>query len=435
MPLTPLLRWFSRRLVLCVTAAAFAGACKGQANRIDVVTPYAPELASYGRYDVGVRTLQVTDPNRIDILATKEGAAAARYDRTLTLEAWYPASLASGQTPGGDYAVQTRDPAVTAVLHGRAVRDAAPLKVAGGFPLVILSHGYPGNRYLMSYLGENLSSKGFVVVSIDHRDSTYGDLRNFSSTLYNRPLDQRFVLNAVAGLGRPDSGSFLSGVVDVSRTGLVGYSMGGYGVVNTVGGGLSKASASFQGAPPNHLLADHGADNPDYQKRIDPRIKAAIAVAPWGRQVGIWDAEGLKGITVPILFVAGSLDSTAGYEKGIRQLFKDAVNADRYLVTFVNAGHNAAAPMPAPVETYAYSEAIKEAPFVHYADPVWDTVRMNNILTHFATAFFDLHLRGEADKQAYLDLGPGAGDKDPAWKGFKPKMAAGLVFEHAGAAK
>ena len=40
---------------------------------------------------------------------------------------------------------------------------------------MIISHGYPGNRYLMSHLGENLASKGFVVASIDHRDSTYDD--------------------------------------------------------------------------------------------------------------------------------------------------------------------------------------------------------------------------------------------------------------------
>ena len=57
-----------------------------------------------------------------------------------------------------------------------------------GYPLVILSHGYPGNRFLMSHIGENLASKGFVTVSIDHKDSTYDDQKAFGSTLYNRPL-------------------------------------------------------------------------------------------------------------------------------------------------------------------------------------------------------------------------------------------------------
>ncbi len=134
-------------------------------------------------------------------------------------------------------------------LHGQAVRDAAPLVSEWAFPLIIISHGYPGNRYLMSHLAENLASKGFVTVSIDHKDSTYDDQKAFASTLYNRAFDQLFVLNEMERLGKAGSGSFLSGRLDAGRTGIVGYSMGGYGVVNVVGGGYSKASETLNGAP------------------------------------------------------------------------------------------------------------------------------------------------------------------------------------------
>ena len=323
-----------------------AGALLAQTNRIDTVTPSAPELAGYGTYTIGVRTLQATDKNRPDILNTKEGGPTARYDRTLTLEVWYPAALAAGQKPGGDYHAITRDPAISATLHGQAVRDAAPLTGQTPFPLVIISHGYPGNRYLMSHLAENLASKGFITVSIDHKDSTYDDQKAFASTLYNRAFDQLFVLNEMERLGKPGSGSFLSGRLDASRTGIVGYSMGGYGVVNVIGGGYSKASETLNGAPPNKLLAERGAANPEYRKTIDPRIKAAIAIAPWGMVGGFWDADGLKGIATPVLFVAGSADDVAGYEKGTKAIYQAAVNADRYLLTFINANHNAAAPIP-----------------------------------------------------------------------------------------
>jgi predicted dienelactone hydrolase len=397
-----------------------------QQNRIDVVAPMAPDLAPYGTYDVGVRTLQATDRDRPDVLNTKPGGPTARSDRALTFEVWYPAKLAEGQTPGGDYRVITRDPDITAILHGKAVRDAAPLATGGTFPLVIISHGYPGNRYLLSHLGENLASKGFVVASIDHKDSTYDDQKAFASTLYNRPFDQLFVLNEMARLGKRGSGSFLSGLVNDARTGIVGYSMGGYGVVNVVGGGYSKASETQPAGPPNRLLADRGAANPEYQKARDPRIQAAIAVAPWGMVGGFWDAEGLKGIRTPIFFVAGSVDDVAGYEKGTRAIYENAVNADRYLLTFVNANHNAAAPIPAPAETYAYSERLKSYPFAHYADAVWDTTRMNNIFDHFATAYFDLYLKDDQDKKAFLDLAP-----NTPWKGFKPRTAVGLTLEHA----
>lgn len=434
-------------VLVCATATLWA-----QQNRIDTITPNAPELAGYGAFNIGVRTIQVTDKKRPDILNTKEGGPVAAYDRTLTLEVWYPAALAAGQQPGGEYRVITRDPAITATIGGRAVRDAAPLAGPGspkpgegGYPLVIISHGYPGNRYLMSHIGENLASKGFVTVSIDHKDSTYDDQKAFGSTLYNRSFDQLFVLNEIDRLGKAGSGSFLSGLVDASRTGIIGYSMGGYGVVNVIGGGYSDASVVGAQAPPNKLLAARAASNPTYQKARDPRIKAAIAIGPWGMQGGFWDLEGLKGIRTPVLFVAGSADDVSGYEKGTRAIYQGAVNADRYLLTFVNANHNAAAPMPAPAETYRSSGGAAAPAFSHYADAVWDTARMNNIFHHFATAYFDRYLKGESDKQAYFDVatpngkdGVFAMDREGKplpthtyWKGFKRATAVGLVLEHA----
>lgn len=416
---------FRRITVLAFAALMAAAAALAQQNHIDTVTPSAPELAAYGKYTIGVRTIQVTDKNRPDILNTKEGGPTARYDRTLTVEVWYPATLAAGQKPGGEYRAITRDPAITATLYGKAVRDAAPLKADGVFPLVIVSHGYPGNRFLMSHLGENLASKGFITASIDHKDSTYDDQKAFGSTLYNRPFDQLFVLDEMDRLGKTTSGSFLAGIVDASHAGIVGYSMGGYGVVNVVGGGYSKASETINGAPPNTLLAARGAANPEYRKLIDPRIKAAIAIAPWGMAGGFWDAEGLKGIKTPVLFVAGSADDVAQYEKGTKAIYQAAVNSDRYLLTFVNANHNAAAPIPAPAETYTSPDG-RTSPFTHYADAVWDTVRMNNILDHFATAYFGLHLKAEQDKQAYFE---------PGWKGFKRGTAVGLTLDHAAPAK
>jgi len=208
-------------LAVCISCSALA-----QSNRIDIVRHDAPDLARFGEYDIGVRTLEFTDPNRPDILNSSNGGETVFYDRTLTVEIWYPALLAADQQPGGDYTTSTRNPAITATLHGKAVRDAAALTSVGPMPLVIISHGYPGNRYLMSHLAENLASKGYIVASIDHRDSTYTDQQAFWSTLYNRPLDQLFVLDQMAALS-DSADSFLGGMVDAEHTGIVGYSMGG----------------------------------------------------------------------------------------------------------------------------------------------------------------------------------------------------------------
>jgi hypothetical protein len=45
------------------------------------------------------------------------------------------------------------------------------------------------------------------------------------------------------------------------------------------------------------------------------------------------------------------------------------------------------------------------------------------------TAYFGIHLKNEADKQAYLDVPPNGKDAD--WKGFRRRSAVGLILEHA----
>ena len=409
-----------------------------QNNPINTIRHDAPQLAEFGDHAIGVRTLQFTDKNRPDILNTAVGGETQYYDRSLTVEIWYPARLSNGKKPGVQYRTVTRNPAITATLSGTAVRNADALSGNGAYPLVIISHGYPGNRYLLSHLGENLASKGYVVASIDHADSTYDDQQAFASTLYNRPLDQLFVLNQMAALSM-NSGSFLGGLVDADNTGIVGYSMGGYGLVNNLGGGYNEQVIGAEMAPPNNLLHRHTSANPDYRANLDPRIKAGFAVAPWGMTVGMWRPQDLKGINVPTFYLAGSIDVVAGYENGVRAIFEHASNSDRYLLTYENAGHNAGAPIPLPAEIRNSADKTGAS---HYTDPVWDSVRMNNIMDHFATAYFGYYLKGDKSNLSYLDLVPHSNDgvhsmseEGPSaehtyWKGFDQGTARGLRLEH-----
>ena len=415
-------------------------------NRIDLIRPDAPELAARGPHGVGVTTLSAVNPGQADIARAVAGRPVPVYDRPFTLEVWYPADVAPG-TPASPYEnVLLRDGETRATLHGQAVRDAAP--AAGGpFPLVILSHGYPGNRFLMSHLGENLAGKGYVVASIDHADSTYDDQGAFGSTLVNRPLDQKFVLDEMERRSRTP-GNLLSGVVDASRAALVGYSMGGYGVIVAAGGGLAPSAATSDWAPPDGLLCRHVAGSAEHRALADPRFRAFVAIAPWGMEKAFWNAEGLAGVRGPILFVAGDADDISGYANGVRKLFELSTGAERLLLTFENANHNAAAPIPAPAEAWFMSEKIGFSPFDHYADPVWDTVRMNNVAQHFLTAFLGRHVRGEQTMQRYLDLcersaegvwsmnADGTPRPDHSyWKGFQNRTAIGLRLSRAAPAK
>ena len=67
-------------------------------------------------------------------------------------------------------------------------------------------------------------------------------------------------------------------------------------------------------------------------------LRAGFAIAPWGMNTGMWRVDDLHGIRVPTFYVAGSVDSVAGYENGTRAIFENAINSDRYLLTFENAG-------------------------------------------------------------------------------------------------
>ncbi|MBN8294319.1 alpha/beta fold hydrolase [Rhodobacter sp. NTK016B] len=376
-------------------------------NRVDATRPDSPPLSGPGPLPVGVRTITLTDPERLDLDALDglpAGAPLPHTARRLCVELWYPASL--GTEPGGHYETLLRDGETRAVLHGRAARDAVP--ATGRWPLVLLSHGYPGNRYLMAHLAEALASRGYLVAAADHPASTYDDQKPFGHTLYHRPMDQRFLLEALAQ----------HDLADPDRAAIVGFSMGGYGALVTGGAGLVPAMAQHELAPPRGVLRAH------VEGQLPPapaNLRALIAIGPWGNGHGLWSTRALSRLTLPLLVMAGSVDEISGYEamRAIAEL------SGGTLLTFVNAGHNAAAPIPAPAESYAQSNRLGWAPFRHYADPVWDTVRMNALAQHFAAAFLDRHLKDDTTRDADLDPATALSEA----QGFEPALSKGLKLE------
>ena len=162
-------------------------------------------------------------------------------ERPLVLEVWYPADLSAPSASKATYKNVTRLQQPFE-LQGDAYRDAAPVS-NGQFPIVLLSHGFTGYRTQMFYLGEHLASHGYVVVGIDHKDSTNAEVFDNDtrasggiSTFYNRARDQQFVLNYFA---EADERQLIPGLkerVDTNNAAIIGHSMGGFGAINTVGG-------------------------------------------------------------------------------------------------------------------------------------------------------------------------------------------------------
>jgi predicted dienelactone hydrolase len=396
--------------------------------------PDAPELSARGDYKVGVRTVTFTNKNQPDILNVSKGVAPL-YDRELTVEIWYPANLKDGENALTMYdevmgtANDPKRPMIPFQFAGRAMRDAAPVATDGKFPLVVVSHGYVGSRYLMTYLTENLASKGYIVAAIDHTESTFRDAGGFTSTLLNRSKDISFVLNEVANLGQTDS--FLKNQIDSENIAIVGYSMGGYGVLNVAGAGYTEAFdkgfGQFTGG--SKLLGSLVYGNPDYSGEVDSRIKAVVAFAPWGMERAAWDSTSLKGLKVPTFFIVGSQDDISGYEKGVKAIYEGAVNTERYLLTYENARHNVA-PNPPPVESLQLGLPFDE--YYRYAEPSWDQRRMNNINQHFVTTFLGIHLE-KKDYGKYLDVQSDSNEK--TWTGFQARSPTGLELLHEEATK
>lgn len=398
--------------------------------------PLAPALAPRGPHPVGVTTLRFSHPYQLDVLGSLAAGELRRNTRELVADAWYPAVHGGWDdyldhlegplsAPGDEPRPATWPYPQPFRFRGRAARDAQPLRSIGPCPLVVVSHGYTGSRYLLSWLGENLASKGYAVIALDHTDSTHTDRADVLSSLRNRPLDIALALRLAADLERHHP--LLHHVWDAGRALLVGYSMGGYGVLLALGAGFDAQGLDdpfFQHPVQRELLADLCLDQPffeDLSDAVAARVKAAALLAPWGGS-RIWTDESLARLRTPLFLAAGSADQVADYT-AVRRIFEASRHSDRWLLTFEHAGHNVG-------NNHPPAALLNGDPtdWQRYADPVWDVRRITELLQHHLTAFFGWQARG-LPLASYLAGAASAAAAEP-WPGFPPGTTAGLRLEH-----
>jgi predicted dienelactone hydrolase len=398
----------------------------------------APELAALGQYAVGVRSITLVERDQLDLstIDPQTGIPAMR-DRSLRVEIWYPAKAAAGAAPVTyEDAMESEPPAPPAKfrIQGLALRDAKP--DGGRYPLVIVAHGYGNVPVGMSWLTENLASKGYVVAAIRHEDM-YLNPAGFPQAALRRPLDIAFVARELQGsLGK-------SGEIDPARTALIGYSMGGYGVLAAGGASLDPAGGLVSRVP-GGLLQPYARGGARSAALVAPAVKAVIAFAPAGGAFGAFGAEGVAGIKSPLLLIAGDRDLTVDYTTGARTYFDQAINSNRYLLTFLGGGHALGlGPAPAEMRQDLWNQD-------WFEDPVWRKDRLISISLHFVTAFLDRYVKEDASRSAYIDglvvesskgkwdapQGTPWSARSPGgdvtlWKGFQRRHAEGLSLMHA----
>lgn len=320
--------------------------------------PDAPRLGRHGPHAVGVRTDCVTLLNQ-----PPPDLRGPRGSRPLTIESWYPA--AGMTTPARYDDVLVEGARIEAFSwEGRAHRDAVALE--GPWPWVLVSHGNTGSRVLMTWLTEHLASHGFVVTAIDHDGSIHGQRGVFEGVLYHRASDLWGVVQeaTVPGVAR-DSIAF------------VGYSMGGFGVLNAAGARLRTQV--------RRLLPFDALQDREQQPAPSIGLRAAVAIAPYGADT-LLDGTSFEGFQVPTLFIAGDCDRISGYDRGVRTLARWCPSSAG-LMTLHGAGHAIGANGPPPL---AWETGVH---WDHYADAVWSSRRRHDLLRAAITAFLGQHLR------------------------------------------
>jgi predicted dienelactone hydrolase len=242
-----------------------------------------------------------------------------------------------------------------------AGRDVAVWKPAGpapagGYPIVLFSHGYMGCNTQSEFLMRALAQAGYLVLAPNHKDAECGsargtwypgkllaerpqepfrDAQKWSDATYrDRRDDIESVLDAVL-----QEHSFQGVPIDSSHVGISGHSLGGYTAL-----GLAGAWPSWR----------------------DQRIKAVLALSP---HCSPFLLKGdLGNMDIPVMYQGGTADlgetPVVKREGGVY----DQSSKPKYYVELDGAGH------------FAWTDLNK---------------RYQDLIGAYSVAFFDHYLKGQ----------------------------------------
>jgi len=215
----------------------------------------------------------------------------------------YPTSNANARP---DYPLPTGD----VVPHMQRGAEAPIFAdAAARYPILLFSHGLTGSPLSGDYLNavRLFASWGYVVVAPFHGDLRFADIKldSFSDYFYAllnikdfvamqavRPLSLSLALDSVL------AGTQFAGHVDAGKVGGFGASLGGESLLLMGGAQLTTTvGQSYK------------------QVTFDPRLRAAATYVPYFGQVVFpafgRDQNGLRDITLPLLAISGTADTTA----------------------------------------------------------------------------------------------------------------------------
>ncbi len=290
-------------------------------------------------------------------------------------------------------------PAQVADLLDLTITDAArdrdiPVRVylpssTNPAPVVLFSHGLGGNRQGCAYLGRHWSSRGYVVVFLQHPGSD-------DEVWKNQPLQERHrAMRAAASASnfllrvqdvpavldqltrwQVTTGHPLAGRLDLDRIGMSGHSFGA----------ITTQAVSGQAMPDGS------------QPFTDRRIKAAIVFSP-SEPVRGSPEQAFRTVNIPWLLMTGTRDvarlggATIGASSVEQRLsvFPALPPGGKYELVLHGAEHFAF------TDRALWGDSAPRNPNHHRA------------ILALSTAFWDAYLKGDAAARAWLDgTGPRA---------------------------
>jgi len=270
-----------------------------------------------------------------------------------------------------------------------------PVSGAGErYPLILFSHGLDGCGTQSVFFTEELARAGYVVAAPDHHDaacSVEGGVfprfhlprlpftnpgRWSESTYADRRVDLEKALDWM--LRSPE----FEPLIDASRVGAAGHSLGGYSVIALAGGWESWA---------------------------DPRIRAVLAFAPYVKP--FLRQERLASIHVPLMYQAAQFDlGITPTLRGPRGAFSEA-EPPKYYVELRRGGH------------FAWTNA---ACWGHSKVAECLEKRSNaRLIVEYGVAFFDRYLKQRPEGLQRLD-GEGLRKYQARPESGEPQRRSGL---------
>jgi predicted dienelactone hydrolase len=379
-------------------------------------------------FSLGAKELDPLDPPLMTANATGTYTVGVRRDsfsfddRQLNVSWWYPATASSGSSAyissGG--------------IYGQALEDAPVDSSGGPYPLIVFSPGLGAHDDTYFFYCQNLASSGYIVISINHLDSTEAAVTNnplaiakaaeyvlednssysvwllysdwFRSThfaLTYRPQEIGFILDQAIAAGS-DSSSPFNGVMDTENIGLTGHSLGGfYSLIKGSGFPIycDYDLTPAESNPANPILTEVSICVwPEAQSLTSPtalhdsRIKAVISLAPPFFIKPSEIPRSAEAITTPTMILTGNDPKFESTLEPQRQTY-DGASGPKYKVEIDTTNHLLVS------EAYEFNSGSNAT--VPAADSE-DFEEKAEVYMEYSAAFFNVYLKGATSDKSTL---------------------------------